>query len=167
MNLDDLLKVAQSAVRTSGRSDEFSDIIMVRATVLALRDDFAQMHSSGESGAGFLGGVDSKTAADRKINEILGEPEAAAGGPTREDGLDDTATAEPAADLCEDCPPVWWATDKTRCTPCPRRRPAADAVCVWRETSDGPYSGCGRLFDWQNGNCPECGKKIQFKEPPR
>jgi hypothetical protein len=26
--------------------------------------------------------------------------------------------------LCEDCPPIGYPTDKTRCTPCPRRAPA-------------------------------------------
>jgi len=33
------------------------------------------------------------------------------------------ASAAPAvsATLCEDCPPVCYPTDRTRCTPCPRR----------------------------------------------
>lgn len=29
------------------------------------------------------------------------------------------------ASLCEDCPPVGYPTDKTRCDPCPRRTPAS------------------------------------------
>ncbi len=33
-----------------------------------------------------------------------------------------TLKPKPAsASLCEDCPPVGYPTDKTRCTPCPRR----------------------------------------------
>jgi hypothetical protein len=32
--------------------------------------------------------------------------------------------------LCEDCPPIGYPTDKTRCTPCPRR------VATARETPD-------------------------------
>lgn len=45
-----------------------------------------------------------------------------------------TSTPEPVATtpetLCEDCPPVGYPTDKTRCTPCPRRATtqAPDAV---------------------------------------
>ena len=36
------------------------------------------------------------------------------------DDMLDALTAEPR--LCEDCPPVGYPTDKTRCSPCPRRR---------------------------------------------
>lgn len=28
----------------------------------------------------------------------------------------------PSRELCEDCPPVDYPTDETRCLPCPRRR---------------------------------------------
>ena len=31
-------------------------------------------------------------------------------------------------DLCDDCPPVGYPTDKTRCLPCPRRTPVLDAI---------------------------------------
>jgi hypothetical protein len=34
------------------------------------------------------------------------------------------ATEAKADDLCEDCPPTGYPTDKTRCIPCPRRAPA-------------------------------------------
>ena len=38
------------------------------------------------------------------------------------------AACKKAFDLCEDCPPMYWTTDKTRCKACPRtavkRRPA-------------------------------------------
>ena len=30
-------------------------------------------------------------------------------------------------DLCSDCPPVGYSTEKTRCTPCPRRTTEGDA----------------------------------------
>lgn len=32
-----------------------------------------------------------------------------------------TGTAEPVESLCDDCPPVGYPTEKTRCLPCPRR----------------------------------------------
>lgn len=35
---------------------------------------------------------------------------------------------EVAAGLCEDCPPVGYPTDKTRCLPCPRRAPPPEAT---------------------------------------
>lgn len=38
---------------------------------------------------------------------------------------------EASEELCDDCPPVSYPTDKTRCTPCPRRtppQPSADDV---------------------------------------
>jgi hypothetical protein len=34
----------------------------------------------------------------------------------------------PEESLCEDCPPVGYPTDKTRCTPCPRRSPKLNEV---------------------------------------
>lgn len=37
------------------------------------------------------------------------------------DGATTTQTATATDGLCEDCPPVGHPTDKTRCTPCPRR----------------------------------------------
>jgi hypothetical protein len=35
-----------------------------------------------------------------------------------------SALAQEEAQLCEDCPPADYPTDKTRCTPCPRRKQA-------------------------------------------
>lgn len=32
------------------------------------------------------------------------------------------ASTKPPEQLCSDCPPVGYATDKTRCDPCPRRQ---------------------------------------------
>lgn len=43
----------------------------------------------------------------------------------RQDRLEEDQTMTQGKDqttaLCEDCPPVGYPTDKTRCTPCPRR----------------------------------------------
>lgn len=34
-----------------------------------------------------------------------------------------------SAELCDDCPPLGYPTDKTRCLPCPRRTPKVlDAI---------------------------------------
>lgn len=48
---------------------------------------------------------------------------------------DPAAAANEAAGLCDDCPPIGYVTDATRCLPCPRRPikpmeilPSADAA---------------------------------------
>lgn len=39
-------------------------------------------------------------------------------------------------DFCEGCPPDSYPTDKTRCTECPRRRPAANKLAELRDRRD-------------------------------
>jgi hypothetical protein len=39
----------------------------------------------------------------------------------------------PSDDLCEDCPPIGYPTDRTRCLPCPRR-----ATQLWQGIASAP-----------------------------
>lgn len=59
--------------------------------------------------------------------------------------------------MCEDCPPVGYPTDKTRCEPCPRRdRPAKNpGGCECME--------CGCIFigeEW-DGLCAVCESRLR------
>ena len=38
--------------------------------------------------------------------------------------------------VCEDCPPVSYPTDKTRCLPCPRRSASASVDCAYGNPQD-------------------------------
>jgi hypothetical protein len=61
-----------------------------------------------------------------------------------------SATVENPEELCSDCPPMGYPTDKTRCLPCPRRAslpsegqpPAQRCGFMWSE--EGTYSSCDR-----------------------
>jgi hypothetical protein len=41
--------------------------------------------------------------------------------------------AQLEAMLCSDCPPIGYPTDKTRCTPCPRRAQVSSAALSGRK----------------------------------
>lgn len=64
--------------------------------------------------------------------------------------------AQRAASLCEDCPPVGYPTDKTRCTPCPRRTLKANGL---QQEFDGAiqrleaHPPCSIANMWQCGSC--------------
>lgn len=51
-------------------------------------------------------------------------------------------------DLCSDCPPVGYPTDKTRCLPCPRRCTDFDEDCFGLD-----HLHCW-LYDPSKGYCP-------------
>src|SRR4051812_22836706 len=53
--------------------------------------------------------------------------------PARPRGAD--PILEVAGEVCEDCPPVGYQTDKTRCLPCPRRNP---------DEGEGPPECCAK-----------------------
>lgn len=66
-------------------------------------------------------------------------------------------------ELCGDCPPVGYPTDKTRCLPCPRRSPASDprvaeAVEALREIAELEKGAFDFPADWseQVRACVEC-----------
>jgi Lar family restriction alleviation protein len=69
-------------------------------------------------------------------------------------------------DLCDDCPPVGYPTDKTRCLPCPRRHPTADAdglallrdirnelpqVCMLIDSIRQEWEPSGNWSEWDQG----------------
>lgn len=99
MTIYDLVKVFKLACYTyneahPGCSPDDLERAGIAAVVRALRDEIVPQYWK-------LTDLSTVSAHDlrRFFNEILGsDADAAAGGPTREDGLDDTATAEPAAD---------------------------------------------------------------------
>ena len=114
MTPDDLLKIANDAVRRSGRSAEFADRIIVCAVVSALRDEIVPQHWK-------MTELSTVSAHDlrRFFNEILGSDAVeAAGGPTSNDGPDEVILASsptPAADeytLCRACGHPYIATTK-------------------------------------------------------
>ena len=64
---------------------------------------------------------DNITVSWTATKEIMGKILArAALQPPAQEGVRMVRTAP--TDLCEDCPPIGYPTDKTRCLPCPRRR---------------------------------------------
>ena len=54
------------------------------------------------------------------------------------------------SDLCWGCPPVGYPTDKTRCTPCPRRS----------QSDVSPHAHAGSLTLDRGETCIKCGKDM-------
>jgi len=72
-----------------------------------------------EKGCEFAGYCDPESAADAFKAGIVEAVIAALAQSTQAGG---------EADLCDDCPPNDYPTDKTRCLPCPRRAPAQPSL---------------------------------------
>ncbi len=163
MTFEELMGVAHAAVRKAGRSTEFSDRVMVRAVVTALRDELSKCDwDEGENMIDALNEILTsdgvEAAGGDNSGEIVTSP--AAAPITAEDWLSlAKGTAfEAHASVGETKGFVF-----TETTPA-----AAPDVCVWTDLGPEWSSSCkvrfgafastkGRFF------CPSCGRPISFK----
>jgi hypothetical protein len=156
MTLDDLVEIANDAVRSSGRSTEFSDRIIVRAVVEALRDVIGKH----------------RPFVTYEFDKILGDTgEKAAGEKPQADYSFGSASGEPGSAPAADPSHANYTEHMNETMP---MKIAADpnAVCEWTQ-HDWEYrtAGCNGYsfhvyspkYSPPGNKCPCCEKRIKFK----
>jgi len=137
MTFEELMGVAHAAVRKAGRSTEFSDRVMIRAVVKALRDEMLPQKRKVSASSTIV-----RTIILSKFDEILAsdgsERHPTTGNPV---GTDTIAGRHPAAaPVCE------WTRNRLG----------------WTSSCDKQGGWFGAQI-----NCPTCGKPIKFTEAAR
>lgn len=103
---DDLRRLIAASQQQAKVSGEVEDLKVMLAECVLVFTDYAKQHFAKETEEGDRKGAANQALARRCRAALAAQPSG--------EGAETTA-------LCENCPPVGYPTDKTRCTPCPRR----------------------------------------------
>lgn len=161
MTFEELMGVAHAAVRKAGRSTEFSDRVMVRAVVTALRDELSKC--DWDEGENMIDALNEILASDGVEAGTHGSPELDEDA-RKLKALGQEVFAPAAAPSAQ--------SDIAKAFEAEMRAVAAPDVCVWTQhhrTESGVRwkTSCGTLQLRHGQICVNCDRPISFKEAAR